>query len=140
MVQFHAAKTSGEPHFGTVEGFASGTGILRRAHELGFSGTSVEDLVVAIRGGEERYRILFQDAALALASLCYNLSLGFHPERILFSGGMVAIKDLFFDDVLKFYKEFVSVREGFATKIAVAKLGDKAGVIGAARLPHLWKA
>ena len=137
MVDFREAKNSDEPHFGTVEGYASGTGILRRARDLGFAGASVEDLVAAIRAGDEKYRILFQDAALALASLCYNLSLGFHPEKILFFGGMVAVKDLFFDDVLKFYKKFVSVREGFATKIAVAKLGDKAGVIGAARLPWL---
>lgn len=136
IVQFNAA-AAGNPHFGTVEGFASGTGIKRRAREAGFPGTHMEELVAAIRSGKEEYRVFFQDAALALASLCYNLSLGFHVEKILFSGGMIAIKDLFFNDVLKFYREFVSVRPGFATKLAVARLGDKAGVIGAARLPWL---
>ncbi len=135
LVRFDVAHDTHEPHFGTVEGFASGTGILRRARDMGFSGERLEDLVKAMRGGENQYRVLFQEAAIALASLCYNLSMGFHLEKILFSGGMMAVRDLFFDDVERHYQEFIRVRPGFETKLGMAKLDDKAGVIGAARLP-----
>lgn len=123
----------------TVEGIASGTALLKRAHALGFKGNSVEELVVA-NEQTNQYKILFEDMAWALASLCYSLSMGFHFDKILFSGGLIKIKHLYWDQTKKIYADMIRQRNpAFLAPIAVAKAGNKAGVIGAASLPYLLR-
>jgi glucokinase len=122
----------------TVEGVASGTGLLRRAHEMGFNGKSVEELVMAYENGEKRYQVLFDDMAWALAVLCYDLSVGFHLEKILFSGGLLKIKHLFFEPMKAHYVQLIQqFNKSFEAPLQIAKGGTHAGVIGAAYLPHL---
>ncbi len=125
-------------HMQTVEGFACGPAIVKRAAWMGFRGHRIEELVAAINSGENQYRQLFSDAAKGLAVLCYNLSLGFNPQKILFSGGLINIKELFWEELQKRYEELLTPNYlSFRTPLAIAKLGTKAGVIGAARLPLL---
>jgi glucokinase len=123
----------------TVEGIASGTGLLRRAREeMNFKGDSIEDLVTALDGGETRYQVLFNDAADTLAALCYNLSIGFHVEKILFSGGLIKVRRLYFDRLKKRYNGLVTeFNPGFKCPLAVAKCLNQAGVVGAGALPYL---
>ena len=83
-------------HHCTVEGYASGTGLLRRAKELGFTGNSVEELIEA---KDAKYQPLFKDMAWALAVLCYDLSIGFNLEKIFLSGGLIKIKSLYMSDL-----------------------------------------
>lgn len=121
----------------TVEGIASGTALLKRARAMGFTGNSVEELVVAHRQNG-KYQILFDDMAWALASLCYSLSLGFHLDKILFSGGLIKIKDLYWAQTRKHYLELINEKNpAFRAPIEVAKAGNLAGVLGAASLPFL---
>ena len=121
----------------TVEGIASGTALLKRARALGFVGNSVEELVVAHRLNN-RYQVLFDDMAWALASLCYSLSMGFHLDKILFSGGLIKIKDLYWAQTRKYYTELINEKNpSFKAPIEVAKAGNLAGVLGAASLPFL---
>lgn len=121
----------------TVEGIASGTALLKRARTMGFTGNSVEELVVAHRQSRQ-YRILFDDMAWALASLCYSLSMGFHLDKILFSGGLIKIKDLYWAQTKKYYVELINEKNpAFRAPIEVAKAGNLAGVLGAASLPFL---
>lgn len=117
----------------TVEGIASGTAIVARAFKLGFSGSSVEDLILEIVKGNNRYRTLFADAAKALAVLCYNLSLGFCPEKILFSGGLINAKEYFWDELETRYNQLMNPHhKPFKAPLGIAKLGVQAGAIGAA--------
>lgn len=120
----------------TFESIASGTGIFAHAQALGFKGKSTEELVAKIRRGDKKYKVLFNAAAEALAALSFNLSLGLHPERILFTGGLMEVSDLFFPQTLSLYQRWISERPGFRTKLAKARLGGKAGVLGAAKLPY----
>ncbi len=121
----------------TVEGIASGTALLKRARALGFVGSSVEELVVAHRLNK-KYEVLFDDMAWALASLCYSLSMGFHLDKILFSGGLIKIKDLFWVKTKKYYVALINEKNpAFRAPIEVAKAGNLAGVLGAASLPFL---
>ena len=119
---------------------ASGTGILRRAREMGFTGDSVEALRAQIESGDGRFLALFDEAALALAMLCYNLSLGLHPDKILFTGGLMHMQEYFYPKMLALYRDLVAKYPGFRASVGRAKLGFRAGVIGAARLPLLGKA
>ena len=128
-----------DPYSACVEGLASGTGILRRAQARGFMGKSIEALHSDFQAGKTEHQRLFSDAAMALAMLCYNLSLGIHPEKILFTGGLMHMRDYFFTEMLAHYKKLIASHPGFRTKIGTAKLGYRAGVVGAARLPLLGK-
>lgn len=122
----------------TVEGIASGTGILRRAKEMGFRGESVEELVHAYRAGKKEYQILFDEMAFALAILCYDLSIGFHLDGIFLSGGLIKIKDLYLENLKSNYSNLITeFNPNFKTKITPAKTGNHAGVIGAGYLPYL---
>ncbi len=119
----------------TVEGIASGTALVGRAFKLGFRGSSVEELVLEVRGGNKRYRGLFSDAAKALAVLCYNLSLGFCPEKILFSGGLINVHEFFWDELVRKYGQLMRPRhKTFMAPLGIANLGVQAGAIGAARM------
>ncbi|WP_413287714.1 ROK family protein [Bdellovibrio sp. HCB337] len=123
-------------HHCTVEGVASGTGLLRRAKEMGFEGNSVEELVVS---KDSKYEVLFQDMSLALACLCYDLSIGYNLERIFLSGGLIKIKNLYLADLKKHYKSMIQqMNPDFECKIEIARTKNTAGVLGAGYLPHLY--
>jgi glucokinase len=122
----------------TVEGIASGTALLRRSKELGFKGESVEELVHAFKNGERKYQILFDEMAMALAILCFDLSIGFNLEGIFISGGLIKIKELYLDQLKKNYTLLLTqFNPKFKTKIQIAKTQNQAGVIGAGYLPYL---
>ncbi len=117
----------------TVEGIASGTGLLRRAQELGFKGESVEELIAM---GGQKYKALFTDMSWALAVLCYNLSIGFHLDGIFLSGGLIKIQTLFFDSLVIHYRNLIrSFNKSFECPLKIAKTRNQAGVLGAAYLP-----
>lgn len=119
----------------TVEGIASGTGLIRRAHNMGFNGTSVEELV---EGDTQKYKPLFEDMAWALSCLCYDLSIGFNVEKIFISGGLIKIKELYFPQMKKHYQNLIRQRNpDFECKIEIARTKNLAGVLGAGYLPYL---
>lgn len=122
-------------HHFTVEGMASGTALLRRAKEMGFTGNSVEELTMA---KDSKYDVLYKDMAWALACLCYNLSIGYNLEKIFLSGGLIKIRDLYMKDLKAHYKNNVrQTNPAFECKIEVAKTKNHAGVLGAGFLPYL---
>ena len=140
VIQNNLIKTAKDLRNNTVEGIASGTGILRRAKASGFKGNSIEELVQALEGGEKKYQIYFDDAADALAALCYNLSIGFNLEKILFSGGLIKVRSLYFDRMKKHYLDLVNeMNPYFRCPLQVAQGLNQAGVLGAAYLPYLKK-
>ena len=124
----------------TVEGLASGTGILRRARDIGFAGHSMEELVMAMDKGETRYQDLFDVAAESLAALCFNLSIGINPQKILFSGGLIKVRKLYWQRLQSHYKMLIETfNPAFKCPLVVAQAKNKAGVIGAASLPFRLK-
>lgn len=136
---FNGGNIGKEPRaFLSVEGVASGTGILRRAKQEGFDGFSVEELCQRIETGETKWMSLFDEMSQALAALCYSLSIGFHLEGIFFSGGLIKVRDLYFNQTKKRYKELISdFNPHFECPIQIAKTKQAAGVVGAAYLPYL---
>ncbi|MCX7977556.1 MAG: ROK family protein [Bdellovibrionaceae bacterium] len=125
------------PAHHTIEGIASGTALVRRAKDLGFNVSGVEALVEKTRT-QPKLLTLFDDMSLALAALCYNLSIGFNLQGLFFSGGLTKISSLFFPRTKSEYKNLIRrFNPRFEAKISLAKTGNKAGVVGAAYLPHL---
>ncbi|AGH94506.1 ROK family protein [Pseudobdellovibrio exovorus] len=119
----------------SVEGYASGTALLHRARQLGFKGSSVEELVLE---NNPRYQELYNDMALALAILCYNLSIGFNLDAIYLSGGLIKIKKLYFNKMRTYYRQLVrQFNPQFECSLSIAKTQNQAGILGAAYLPHL---
>ena len=138
IVQNNLINSSKDLRNNTVEGIASGTGILRRAKNMGFKGNSIEELVQTLESGEKKYQVLFDEAADALAALCYNLSIGFNLEKILFSGGLIKVRSLYYERMKKRYLSLVNeMNPYFRCPIQVAKGLNQAGVLGAAYLPYL---
>lgn len=139
LIHFPMVLEGGETYLASVEGMASGTGIAKRARALGYQGNGVEGIRAELEAGNLKYLPLFHEAGIALAILCYNISLALHPDRILFTGGLMHMKEYFFPSMQKKYKELIEKHPGFAVNISQAKLGFSAGVVGAARLPRLQK-
>jgi glucokinase len=95
-------------------------------------------LVHAFKNGERKYQILFDEMAMALAILCFDLSIGFNLEGIFISGGLIKIKELYLDQLKKNYTLLLTqFNPKFKTKIQIAKTQNQAGVIGAGYLPYL---
>lgn len=130
-----AAKT---PFDREVEGMASGTGLVRQGHLRGLKFETAHELAAAARAGNREALQLFKQGSEALAGLFYTLSMGFNPDVFAVSGGMLAIKDLFLPQAIELYEQAICVKyPSFKRPIKVSKLGVKAGVVGAARLPRL---
>lgn len=122
----------------TAEGYASGKWLMIRAKDRGFKGEHAGDLAEAARAGDPLALELFKESSEALASLFCSLSLGFHVEKIVISGGMLAVRDCFLPNAVSLYQKIMKDRfPEFLAPVRIAKLGTRAGVIGAARLPIL---
>lgn len=121
------------PH-STVEGLASGSALLRRARENGFQGHSVEEIMAS---QNLTHLGLFEDMAWALALLFYDLSIGFHLQKILISGGLIKIQRSYLPQAKKHYRSLIrQFNPLFECPIELAKTRNQAGVIGAAYLPR----
>jgi glucokinase len=132
------ARRPKEAYHATVEGLASGTGMFHLAQTKGFTGASMPELGVAAQNGDELALEIFDGAARALAILFYNLSLGFHLEKIVVTGGLMHVSDLFLPKARQLYKVLITQKNReFLAPVVKAQLLNNAGLIGAARLPFL---
>ncbi|EQC43821.1 ROK family protein [Bacteriovorax sp. Seq25_V] len=121
----------------TVEGIASGTGLIKRSMAQGFNYNSVEELVLAHKQNGNKHEDLFDDMSAALAMLCFNLSIGFNLEGIYISGGLIKIKDLFLKNLKAEYARLIKeFNPSYKCSIDIAGTKNFAGVIGAAYLPY----
>ena len=84
--------------------------------------------------GDELALIVYRNFARYLGIACVNIGSILNPSTIVIGGGVSAAGDFLLDGVRKVYEEnsFPQVRT--STKLALATLGNDAGVIGAASL------
>ena len=120
------------PQPGSLEALASGRALDRLARERGFEdGPAVVD---AADTGDEA-------ACEALALLGHRLGIGianainaFDPEVLAIGGGVSRAGDLLLDPARETARRFVLPGVGTRTEIRTARVGQKAGVLGAALL------
>ena len=134
---------------GCLETVASATGIvnLTRRYADEYAGDAElkqlidngEDVNAKIvfdlaKAGDELALIVYRNFARYLGIACANNGSILNPSTIVIGGGVSAAGEFLLDGVRKFYEEnsFPQVRT--STKLALATLGNDAGVIGAASL------
>ncbi len=127
-----------DPYPSTVEGYSSGTGMMRLARSLGFEGPDTVALAEAARRGDKLALHVFARASRGLAALFHNLSIGFNIDILVVTGGLLPAQDLFVPRAIDTYLDWIAkTAPDFAAPVKISRLGDKAGVVGAARLPLL---
>ncbi|MEP6945710.1 MAG: ROK family protein [Acidobacteriota bacterium] len=118
---------------GCMEQYASATAIVRMAREAGMDvGTSYEVYIAAVKGDEAAaavLRLMGSYLGIGISSLINVLN----PEMVVISGGVSAAWEQFIGPV----QAEISVRSfrqpAERANIVRAKLGDDAGILGAAR-------
>lgn len=74
-----------------------------------------------------------------LGLACANISSILHPEYIVIGGGVSAAGNFLLEQVAKYFKQYAFPTIRNTTKIKLARLGNDAGVIGAASLALKFK-
>jgi len=136
---------------GCWERFASGSALTRLGQEAAAAGrlASVldrrggrvrdvrgEDVTAAARGGEAGALAILDEFGHWMAIGLVNLTNAFDPELFVLGGGLVELQDLVVDPIRAWFGELLyapSYRPH--PRLEVARLGERAGAIGAALLP-----
>ena len=137
---------------GCLETYASATGVVRVARDMAeeFAGKSA--LKDAVDNGDDvTSKMVFdlakEDDVLAVKVVdrvccylaCANISSILHPEYIVIGGGVSAAGSFLLEQVAKYFKQYAFPTIRNTTKIKLARLGNDAGVIGAASLALKFK-
>lgn len=113
---------------GCLEALASGSAIKKRT---GLDAISVE---LAARQGDPKAIKAIEITANYLAIGIANLVNIFNPELVVIGGGLSNMRELLLDPIRRDFKKYAMTLSARSVKIVRAKLGTKAGVLGAAAL------
>ncbi|MDD5459217.1 MAG: ROK family protein [Phycisphaerae bacterium] len=133
---------------GCAEAYASASSTGRRATEMIAVGRKSSLKAVFDEKGEVTSRDVFEhyarrdelakeiaeDTAKALGLLCINVLHVTEPQRIVFSGGMIAAGDLLLSRIQYYFDKYIWTLKKEAVDICFATLGEDAGIRGAAAL------
>ncbi|MFS0635887.1 ROK family glucokinase [Mesobacillus foraminis] len=134
---------------GCLETIASATGIVRLAHEalqkgqqegkLGeifreYGQVSAKDVFDAARNGEKSALEVIENVASHLGVALANIANTLNPEKIVLGGGVSRAGDILLGPVKENFLKHSFPSVAKSTEIAIATLGNDAGVIGAAWL------
>lgn len=132
---------------GCLETIASATGIVRLAiEELSMhthSGSlselyrrdgivSAKDIFDAAKEGDATARIVIEKVAFHLGIALANIANTLNPEKVVLGGGVSRAGAILLDSVQESFMKYSFPRVANSTEIALATLGNDAGVIGAA--------
>jgi glucokinase len=131
--------------YGHLEGYASATALVKRAHESLDSDSSPSLLrnlkhdeltsraiSEAANAGDPLARRLMRETAHYLAVGAVSLMHTIDPDVVLFGGGMIAAGQPFLDDIRTDIRAMAFPVPAATTRIEYAQLGGDAGFIGAA--------
>jgi len=95
---------------------------------------SAEEAVAAARAGHVAARHAVADAGAFLARGVANLISAFDPEMVVLGGGLMQAGDLFLPLVREGLRAWAQPLAAPRTRIELSLLGERAGLLGAARL------
>ncbi|RDU35374.1 glucokinase [Neobacillus piezotolerans] len=133
---------------GCLETIASATGIVRLAMEAAAAGekgrladmisntgiVSAKDVFDCASGGDAAATRVVDEVAFHLGLALANIANTLNPEKIVLGGGVSRAGDLLLNKVKEQFARYAFERVRETTTIALATLGNDAGVIGAAWL------
>jgi glucokinase len=127
--------------YGHWEHLAAGPGILRRARggiqagrpsTLSADGLSTEVVFAAARSGDLLAREIVADTARIIGIGVANIVSLVNPELVILGGGVGMQADLLLEPVRRVVREQAQPISGQAVRIEVSRLGEDAGLLGAA--------
>ena len=135
---------------GCVEAYASANSTAKRATEALEAGEkstlqktldkngqiTCKDIYSHLEKGDKLAKKITEKTAEALGILCVNLLHTTEPQRIVFTGGMIAAGDILLDRIKYYFKQHIWSLKAETVEICFAVLGENAGIIGAAALAH----
>lgn len=117
-----------------VEERVSGRGVARNYKKLSDRAATAEEIASLARSGDgharEAWREFGRDLAVPLAYMC-NIA---DPDVLVLGGSMVKAWDLFREAMLEEAMKYINAVTREAVRIVPGKLGDAAGMLGAAAL------
>lgn len=134
---------------GCLETVASATGVVRLALDLSKQYTGESELKWLIDNGQEvTAKTVFDQAkkgdklaliivdkfSFYLGFACGNIANVLNPDSIVIGGGVSAAGDILLKGVEEYFLQYTYPSVRTSTKVKLAKLGNDAGVIGAAWL------
>lgn len=129
---------------GCLEQYASATGIVNLANKVlsitkiesklkEFENLSAKDIFDSAEAGDELALTLVDDFSNNLGKALANISCVIDPEIFVIGGGVSKNGDALIDNIIKHFKEN-AFHASINTKFKLAKLGNDAGIYGAAKL------
>jgi len=134
---------------GCAEAYASADSTARRATEALEGGAessltkvldqkgkiTCKDVFEHVAAGDELANEIADGTAEALAITCINMLHTTEPQRIVFTGGMIAAGDLLLNRIRHFFNQHIwTIKKEDKIEICFATLGEDAGIIGAGAL------
>lgn len=123
-----AGKVCGCGGKGCLETLSSGSALKKT------TGLDALSLELAARQGDKKAQEAIAKMAHYLAIGVANLVNIFNPEMVIIGGGLSNMRELLITPVKKEFKKYALTLSAKSVKIVKAKLGAKAGVLGAAAL------
>jgi len=114
---------------GCWEAEAAGPALARAAQR-----TSAEDVVAEARAGNAVCLSAIEKVSASLGLGIANLVSIFNPQMVVLGGGLMQAGDLFLAPIRTTVRKWANPRSANQVRIELSMLGDKAGLLGAARL------
>lgn len=119
---------------GCLESIASGTAIAKRASAIVGREVTAKDVFHLYKEGHPDITAYMKDVFNVLGVASVSMINTFDPEKIVFGGGVSEFGEPMFEAIQQYVRRYALNPTGRKTEIAAAKLGQNAGVIGAAAL------
>lgn len=122
---------------GCIEQYASATAIVRMARENGLASRTSLEVYQAAQNADERALAVFRKMGSYLGIIIAGLVNALNPEMVVIGGGAAAGWDQFIEHVKKEVRDRSFREPAERVQIVRSKLGDNAGILGAARSAFL---
>lgn len=129
---------------GCLETVSSATGIIRMANDAVVRGDkttlslieniTAKDVFDAAKSGDEASLRIVNRAAYYLGRSMAFLAVVVNPQRFVVGGGVSKAGDILFDPIREIFKKYTPEAAQEGVDIVPAKLGNDAGIVGAAGL------
>lgn len=120
---------------GCLEALAAGPALVRRARELGTDYANAGELIAAARAGEAIASQALGDAARYLGIGLANLVNSLNPAAIALGGGVALdAREMLLDPAVAEMRGRAFASAASAVRVELARLGEDASLVGAARL------
>jgi glucokinase len=125
----NASQSEIHAQVGCWEAEAAGPGLARR-----FGVSTAEQVISAARGGDRAAIQAIEEAARYLGMGIANIVSILNPEMIVLGGGLMQAADLFLASIRRVVARCAQPVAARQVRIEISRLGEDAGLLGAARL------